>query len=700
MAFLKGAGWGLVVGGLTAAITSLIAPQPAGRTPPAAPQVDAPGTASAPRVEAEGAPVAPATDSAGGGMAQGPDMPAPAAAGDAPVAVTETADAPPVTVLDDGLDAPAPDTGTQVAPGPEAPVLPNPQSMAPRVPTDESDVEIQTDPPAPVVVETPDTAEIVVIETVPVVPSDESPDVVASGAPELDAGTASETDPTAERPAPSGAAVSGPQTSDAPRVPSDARDIAAGPNAEASTRVRIDTPVRGSAARTADARVAPPDAAAPSERADESTTTDTPDGMSSSASRSDLANPSPVRQEAEGEGEVEENPDAPMSFDAPDVAAGDTPDPMTAPVEGGADADRPADTASDEAPSSVVVDQPEPMPAPRSSTANEDEGPRFDSSSDAASDTTPADMSERDTAPDSETPRPPRAAAPEQTVVIVPPETPTVVTRPAERSAPQTSGTQADPQTGVIVRRPALDSTREDEAASQVTTVEPEDPPAIEAYAAFHDGAMGLPLMSVVLIDDGSLPDGPRALADIPFAVTVALDPAAPDAGARMQAYRDEGFEVAALAKLPEGGTAQDVAVALEGTFTALPETVALVAAQGARLGRSDPATERVARVLAEEGRGLLALEDGLNGALGVARGTGVPALPIYRDLREVEQNARTLRRFVDQAAFRAGQQDGVVVIADLTPDVLSALILWGTANRAEQVSLAPLSATLQAEGH
>ncbi|MCB5198244.1 divergent polysaccharide deacetylase family protein [Loktanella sp. TSTF-M6] len=255
------------------------------------------------------------------------------------------------------------------------------------------------------------------------------------------------------------------------------------------------------------------------------------------------------------------------------------------------------------------------------------------------------------------------------------------------------TGTTTDPATGITIRRPAGDTPVAPAAA------EAEPLPALVEFAAFFDNPDALPQMSVILIDDGALPNGPRALQEVPFPVTIVLDPSRPGVSELMDAYRAGGFEVAARASLPQGGTAADVAVALEATFDALPQSVALVQTDGAALGRSDPATEQVVATLAADGRGLVQADSGLNGAATVADAQDVPNGVIFRDLTDVDQDARVIRRFMDQAAFHAGQQDGVILLARLTPETLSAMILWGTANRARQVAMAPLSATLLAGG-
>ena len=98
---------------------------------------------------------------------------------------------------------------------------------------------------------------------------------------------------------------------------------------------------------------------------------------------------------------------------------------------------------------------------------------------------------------------------------------------------------------------------------------------------------------------------------------------------------------------------------------------------------------------LAEDGRGLLTISRGLNTALRAADEAGVPAATIYRDIDTEWQSARVIRRFLDQSAFRARQQSGVVLFGRLRPNTLTALKNWGKSSRAEQIAMAPLSAVL-----
>jgi polysaccharide deacetylase 2 family uncharacterized protein YibQ len=91
-------------------------------------------------------------------------------------------------------------------------------------------------------------------------------------------------------------------------------------------------------------------------------------------------------------------------------------------------------------------------------------------------------------------------------------------------------------------------------------------------------------------------------------------------------------------------------------------------------------------------------LPNGLNTAQKLIAREGVPSVTLFRDIDGQGQNAGAVRRFLDQGAMRAGQQDeGVIMLGRVRPDTISALLLWGLQDRAASVALAPVSAVLAA---
>lgn len=241
----------------------------------------------------------------------------------------------------------------------------------------------------------------------------------------------------------------------------------------------------------------------------------------------------------------------------------------------------------------------------------------------------------------------------------------------------------------VPVRRPG---TEEEAEPAPIA----EDAPAILRFAAPDTADAGAPRLSVVMLDMGLLDDPVSAVSSIPFPVTIGIDPEAPNAAARAARWRDAGYEVAAMVRLPAGARPSDVEVTYEAAFAALPEAVALLDAGGAGLNADGDVTAQALDHLAKEGRGLVALPHGLATPLRQARDRGVPAVEIYRDLGEVGQDDRVIRRFLDQAAFRARLQGQVTLLAELNPETITALTLWGNRAGREGVSPAPVSALLR----
>ncbi|MEL6639892.1 MAG: divergent polysaccharide deacetylase family protein, partial [Pseudomonadota bacterium] len=238
----------------------------------------------------------------------------------------------------------------------------------------------------------------------------------------------------------------------------------------------------------------------------------------------------------------------------------------------------------------------------------------------------------------------------------------------------------------------ANDETPEDEAPEAESF--PEGTPAIVRYATPSSNPSNLPELSVILVDDGDLADSVAAVSSIAFPVSVMLNPAASDAADRMAAYRAAGIEVGLLATLPPSATPSDVAIFFEAALATLPETVAVLDAGGETQADTEVIRETVA-ALAEDGRGLITVPRGLNTAQRVASESGVAAGVIYRDLDGEGQDARVIRRFMDQAAFRARQDSGVILLGRVRNETVDALAEWATGARAGQVALQPVSTIL-----
>ncbi|WP_246040437.1 divergent polysaccharide deacteylase family protein [Roseovarius arcticus] len=223
--------------------------------------------------------------------------------------------------------------------------------------------------------------------------------------------------------------------------------------------------------------------------------------------------------------------------------------------------------------------------------------------------------------------------------------------------------------------------------------------PAIVAHAESFANSEGKPLMAIILIDDGSSPIRLDALDAFPYPLTFAVDAAKPGAQEAMERYRDAGFEVLAIANLPEGADARDTETVMQTVFAAVPEAVGVLEGTGTGLQISRDASEQLAPILLETGHGLVVFSKGLETAPKLIAREGVPVGTVFRDFDSEGQSATVIRRFLDQAAFKAGRDaGGVIMLGRLRADTISALLLWGLQDRANRVALAPISAVLTAE--
>ena len=102
--------------------------------------------------------------------------------------------------------------------------------------------------------------------------------------------------------------------------------------------------------------------------------------------------------------------------------------------------------------------------------------------------------------------------------------------------------------------------------------------------------------------------------------------------------------------------------------------------------------------ILADQGRGLVTFDQGLNAADQEARRNDLPATTIFRRIDADAEDAPVIRRYLDRAAFKAAQDGRVVVIGTLRPETVTGILEWAVEGRASTVALAPITALLQTQ--
>lgn len=257
---------------------------------------------------------------------------------------------------------------------------------------------------------------------------------------------------------------------------------------------------------------------------------------------------------------------------------------------------------------------------------------------------------------------------------------------------------------GIVVNRPSATAGPDDTPAT--TAVAEEDPALqdsdarpIDRLRQPHDNPDAKPLMSIVLIDTGDADIGEGTniseLRDFPYPLSFAVDSALPDAQERMAMYNAEGFEVLSMIDLPSGALPSDAETTMSVILAQMDKVVGVLEGPDLGFQETREVSDQITAILAQSGHGLVAQDKGLNTMPNLARKQGVPAAAVFRDFDKEGQDARVIRRFLDQAAFKARQEGAVIMLGRLRAETISALLVWGLQDRAGQVALAPVSAVL-----
>lgn len=305
-----------------------------------------------------------------------------------------------------------------------------------------------------------------------------------------------------------------------------------------------------------------------------------------------------------------------------------------------------------------------------------------------------------DAAPVAPTPPVPQVILPQSLLPAVTGLAPvrSTVLKPAELK-PSVSGvlTNHFPQIGAAPKHDDYDTAALPQigaAAVADTTARTNQP--ITKFARKFDGPVSKPRFVILLQDVGAAGMRREDLAKLPFPVSFVVDPLAADAKEAASTYRAAGQEVLMLANgLPVGANASAVAQTFQTLADILPEAVGVI--DEATLGFQDNRAFAtiVLPVIADQGRGLVTYDKGLNAADQIARRDGLPAAVIFRRLDGAGESRPTIRRNLDRAAFKAAQQGSVVVIGDTRKETVVAILEWTLEGKAANMALAPVTAVM-----
>lgn len=298
----------------------------------------------------------------------------------------------------------------------------------------------------------------------------------------------------------------------------------------------------------------------------------------------------------------------------------------------------------------------------------------------------------RDDAPASE-PAPEPESAPSEEAAPAPESDANADTRQAALPTIRRPGAETAP-----VEEPVVEEDTADGSAAVEDAEASENLPALERFGVSFENPEGNPLLSLVLVNTGPALSQAQ-LASLPESLAFGVEAGAPEAAQTAQYYRDAGREVVLIPSLPKGATPQDVEQALRVNFETINQAVAVMDVSGGSFQSDREAVSQVVDVIADSGHGLITFPRGLNTAHQRATRAGVATGLIFRELDGAGEDGAQIQRTLDRAAFRARQDEAVILVGSTNTTTLAALIEWALGNRAESVTLAPISAALAGGG-
>jgi len=210
-----------------------------------------------------------------------------------------------------------------------------------------------------------------------------------------------------------------------------------------------------------------------------------------------------------------------------------------------------------------------------------------------------------------------------------------------------------------------------------------------------------LPRVGLVLLDLTRDLDAEAALVELPFAVTVGLDPFDPDSARRALIYRAAGHEIVlSLAGVSPLSTSSDLEVLFAAWLEDFPETLGVVDPPPGDGRRARALAQTLMPLLSDTGLALLAADRGLSPLLTAARAGQVAQAGLYRSLDPADESAEAVRRFLDRAAFEAERQGSIAVIGRADrPETREGIAIWLAGSRATRVQAVPAGAVVSVQG-
>lgn len=263
--------------------------------------------------------------------------------------------------------------------------------------------------------------------------------------------------------------------------------------------------------------------------------------------------------------------------------------------------------------------------------------------------------------------------------------------------APTVTEVTEEPSSGVELAGQTLIATNESAQAAPAESSVPDS--VFGAYSAEFSDEGELPLMSFILLASTVAEAQVVTSFSTPITLAVASDNSA--ANEVIASYRASGGEVVLLlpsegaSALRKGGNPSDAPTFLDASLANIEGVLGVMDGPDGNVNQDTRMMSAMLAKLSETGHAIMTVNGlGLNRTSILAQEAGVPATDISRVI-DTEDGTIAVIRELDKLVLQIGDQRSVTIFAQATPDMLFALKFWLESQKAQAVTIAPVSASI-----
>ena len=220
-----------------------------------------------------------------------------------------------------------------------------------------------------------------------------------------------------------------------------------------------------------------------------------------------------------------------------------------------------------------------------------------------------------------------------------------------------------------------------------------------ETYSAEFADNTALPSLSIILLATTVVEA--QTMAILPAPLTLAVEFDNPDAADIIETYRAAGGEAVLLLPtdgpnfLGKGGDPANIPGQLDAILANSDGVIGILDGPEGKLNQDNRMLEGIYAKLTKTGHAMITVDGlGLNRASIMARESGIPATGISHVLGTTKGTIAVVRA-LDEVVLKLGDQRSVTVYARVTPDMLFGLNFWLESQKAQLVTVAPVSVSI-----